>query len=431
MRIGTFVLLIFPFAGLCQAGMVELRNPSFEAPPDGTISQWANCGFEGQSTPDVQPGKFGCAVKPMEGKTYLGMVTRANNTWERVCQKLTKPLLKDTVYQFAICLAASPDYWSATHDSDVKANYNAAVKLRVWGDNISKNEMELLAETPVLTHEYWKHYTIKIQALEFDIDKIVLEACYSDPEIKSAGNLLLDNATNFFPASLSKEFEDLREKRLMIEANDKIEIYNPSFETRTFELYMFPVGWSDKNSILKTHFRTHPPYTVVKKKNSTTKITSEEGTVLLEENRQITRIKAFDGDSYGSLLTANDGRRQALSQFLEGAMTKGTEYLFSIQLAKSKHFREKEIGSNKNIDFAGPLRLLIWGGNEDNPKAELLATSPIIEKQEWQKAQFVLSPAENNYTVMTLEADFAPEIGKAYYGNILLDNCSSIVKISK
>ena len=74
-----------------QPTAIELKNPSFEDQP--AISQvpsgWTPCGFPEETPPDTHPGNaFGVKMPTNDGKTYLGMVVRDNDTWEGVTQPL-------------------------------------------------------------------------------------------------------------------------------------------------------------------------------------------------------------------------------------------------------------------------------------------------------------------------------------------------------
>ena len=51
--------------------------------------------------PDVHPGNYWEVNKPaFNGKTYVGMVVRNNDTWERISQMLEKPLIGGVCYDF-------------------------------------------------------------------------------------------------------------------------------------------------------------------------------------------------------------------------------------------------------------------------------------------------------------------------------------------
>lgn len=75
-----------------QHSRIRLTNPSFEGSPmqSAVPAGWKSIDFQGESAPDVHPNGFwGVTIKPFSGKTYLGLVARANKTWERIGQVLS------------------------------------------------------------------------------------------------------------------------------------------------------------------------------------------------------------------------------------------------------------------------------------------------------------------------------------------------------
>src|SRR5690606_19877691 len=104
-NIGIFITMVcIPFVQVWSQQIVKLENPSFEdfpqhsRPPTG----WTNCGFFDESPPDVQPsGAWGVFWPAMDGNTYLGMVTRENETYESVGQRMNGILWAGTCYQIS------------------------------------------------------------------------------------------------------------------------------------------------------------------------------------------------------------------------------------------------------------------------------------------------------------------------------------------
>ncbi|MEL6925740.1 MAG: hypothetical protein AAFO94_16970, partial [Bacteroidota bacterium] len=94
-----FSLFLVPFSTEAQQAAageaIEMYNPSFEDMPRASRQPrgWLNCGWSDESPPDVQPDTtFAVSQEPYHGKTYLGMVTRDNDTWESIGQRLSKEL---------------------------------------------------------------------------------------------------------------------------------------------------------------------------------------------------------------------------------------------------------------------------------------------------------------------------------------------------
>jgi hypothetical protein len=119
---------------------ITLSNPSFEGEPiDATVPKgWLPC-KEG-TTPDILPGFWGVYNEPADGRSYMGLITREDGTWESVGQKLEAPLEKGGCYTFTCELAHSNTY----------AGYNIPLKLRIWGSATPCGKQELLAETKTI-----------------------------------------------------------------------------------------------------------------------------------------------------------------------------------------------------------------------------------------------------------------------------------------
>ena len=86
---------------------IRLTNPSFEDMPRHSQAPigWKDCGFPSESPPDIQPdplGQFQVSKAAYHGGTYLGMVVRDNDTWERVSQKLSSPIQNGVCYSFSL-----------------------------------------------------------------------------------------------------------------------------------------------------------------------------------------------------------------------------------------------------------------------------------------------------------------------------------------
>ena len=182
--------------------VIKLDNPSFEDfPQAGHCPQgWSDCGFAGETPPDVQPsGSFSVNKPAAHGSTYLGMVVRDNNTWERVSQRLKSPLLKGVTYTFSIFLCRSELYMSVSHLTNRDANYITPATLRIWAGNDYCTEEELLAETAPIAVGTWQKFDFKFTPKTAH-SHIVFEAFYKVPTLfPYNGNILLDNASDIVP----------------------------------------------------------------------------------------------------------------------------------------------------------------------------------------------------------------------------------------
>jgi len=229
-RIATLIIFTFSsFFAQAQLSVIELANPSFEdiPRPSHTPQGWMNCGFEGESAPDIQPDfTFQVTKKAVEGNTYLGMVVRDNDTWESVGQLLSKPLEKGTCYEFSIKLARSLSYISMSRELDQPANYITPTKLRIWGGFGKCDKRFLLGESYLVRHADWKMYEFKFEP-DAAYTHIILEAFYQTPTLfPYNGNLLLDDASFLKPIPCDTKIEEGPQDYIIenpIASNDPIE----------------------------------------------------------------------------------------------------------------------------------------------------------------------------------------------------------------
>ena len=182
--------LLFLFIGIISVSFnpnagIKLSNPSFEgAPHDAQVPEgWHACGFH--STPDILPGPWGVYQEAYEGDTFLGLITREDNTWEHIGQQLSSPLKKDECYTFSVKLARSNGY----------VGYNKPLKFRIWGGTKRCHKSQLLGHTVAINHNEWKTYKFNF-FVDDDYDYIVIEAYYSG-KVPYRGNLLVDACSDF------------------------------------------------------------------------------------------------------------------------------------------------------------------------------------------------------------------------------------------
>jgi len=191
-----------------QAGVITLTNPSFEDYPraERVPRGWRDCGFAGESAPDTHPsGTFDVIKYPSDGNTYLGMVVRDNDTWERVSQQLNSPIQRGTCYSFSLNLCRSELYVSASRRTNVRANYVDPIKLVIWGGDGHCSKKELLAESPLVKNTTWEPFAFKFEPKQTHTH-ITFEAFYKTPVLfPYNGNILIDNASEIAPMPCDEE----------------------------------------------------------------------------------------------------------------------------------------------------------------------------------------------------------------------------------
>jgi outer membrane protein OmpA-like peptidoglycan-associated protein len=181
---------------------IKLDNPSFEDYPQAahTPQGWFDCGFAGESAPDVQPsGTFSVNKPAFHGSTYLGMVVRDNNTWEAIGQRLKSPLLKGVTYTFSLNVARSELYTSQSKMTGKEANYITPATVRIWAGSGYCAKEEMLDETEPVSEGNWKKFTFKFTP-KIQLNYFMIEAFYKVPTLfPYNGNVLIDNASDIVP----------------------------------------------------------------------------------------------------------------------------------------------------------------------------------------------------------------------------------------
>lgn len=191
---------------------IFLDNPSFEDNPHiGTrngfgIDGWYDCGknfFPSETPPDIHPSPnpydpyFEVKTTPYDGKTFLGMVVRENNTWESVSQRLSEPMRAGKCYNFSIHLCRSNTYTSA-----VAANmfelvpFTRPIQLRIWGGTSYCGKQELLGTSQLVSNTSWSNFQFQFKP-KTQVSFILLEAFYETPILfPYNGNILVDKASS-------------------------------------------------------------------------------------------------------------------------------------------------------------------------------------------------------------------------------------------
>jgi outer membrane protein OmpA-like peptidoglycan-associated protein len=206
------LLLLFSFirGGIAQE-VIKLQNPSFEDIPrrggefSSPIKGWSDCGlskFPFESPPDIHPlpsSAWEVSKKPYDGATYLGMVTRDNDSWESLSQALSSPIMAGTCYSFSAFISKSEKYRSPTKRSSDSVDFVRPAVLLIWGGDFFCDKAELLGESPAVSNIEWKQYNFLFQPQKTH-KYITIEAFYKTPILESYnGHVLVDNLSDIVP----------------------------------------------------------------------------------------------------------------------------------------------------------------------------------------------------------------------------------------
>lgn len=134
-------------------------------------------------------------------------------------------------------------------------------------------------------------------------------------------------------------------------------------------------------------------------------------------------------NTFLSLVTRTNGTSSATSQNLNYSLKEGKYYKFSLYLSMSAKFLSRDRISNKKVSFSNPIVFELWGGHSKCTKKELLGKTKPINHKEWIEYEFYFKVDSSSINTLIFQANFKDST--LYNGHLLLDNCSSIEKISK
>jgi outer membrane protein OmpA-like peptidoglycan-associated protein len=197
---------------------IYLENPSFEdfERAGHTPHGWFDCGKQGETPPDTQPGSFEVNVPAQNGGTYVGMVVRDNDTWEALGQRLERPLDKDQLYTFSLQLCRATLYKSLSRKENETVNYERAVKIRLWGGNTYCGKVEMLAETGLVSNTQWQEYKFRFTP-KYEHSFFMIEAFYQTPILEGYnGNVLMDNASPIKPVIKDQPIADVAKPKPVV-----------------------------------------------------------------------------------------------------------------------------------------------------------------------------------------------------------------------
>ena len=158
-----------------------LNNPSFEDDPaDATTPQeWMVC--TSRSTPDILPGSWGVELEAEDGETYIGLITRQDQSKEHITQRLRPKFKKNACYQVAVSLA----------HSDVYAGYTGEAKINIWIGTKKCKLDQLIFSSPVIQNTDWKSFTTEFVSQKKS-KYIYIEVLNPENKTNSKGHVLID-----------------------------------------------------------------------------------------------------------------------------------------------------------------------------------------------------------------------------------------------
>lgn len=178
-----------------KIGTIRLENGSFEIENiNQTMAEyWHTCDdtddlvtLEPANTPHQMP-------PPQDGINYISLAVDDNTLVGALNKNLSPYLQPNNCYLFSL-QAAHADYFlrKSPFIKKEKTNFDASAKIQIWGGNKTCEKEDLLAETPLITHQDWKSYEFIIQPKRL-YSHFRIEAAYESPvQFFYNGNVLLD-----------------------------------------------------------------------------------------------------------------------------------------------------------------------------------------------------------------------------------------------
>jgi|GEM_PF-3380300 len=192
-------VIFFSISVFAQTDTIFLSNPSFEGIPRTAIlpKGWTNCHENPQIVADVHPsGTYGVQKKAVNGETYLALLTHETAPAEMIAQALSSPLIANKCYSFKLSLCRTNHYKSATKKlaANTEYNYNAPIKLTIWGGTTACEKREQLAESNTVYNTNWLDFVFTFTPTK-DYTYLILAAATDDPLLPAYdGHILMDNA---------------------------------------------------------------------------------------------------------------------------------------------------------------------------------------------------------------------------------------------
>jgi len=186
---------------------------------------------------------------------------------------------------------------------------------------------------------------------------------------------------------------------------ESIKLENPSFEADEPSPNKVPTGWINLGTSDQTPPDIQPGFFGVD-------------------------LPAQDGNSYLGLVVRENNTWEGVGQKIERVLQKDSAYSFSLFLSRSNTLQSPTAGNSELKKFNNPTVLKIWGYNTKTKEEELLAMSQSVSHSKWVRYEFILKPSLADFDELDLMAYYAPGFEHTN-GNLLIDNCSAIVKIKK
>ena len=195
MKYLSTTLLLFAAITLYSQQPNLLKNGSFENQEErhSIIPQdWINCGFPGESPPDVfstNMNEFRVQHEPCAGNLFLHMVARDNNTYEQLGQELL--LEKGKRYRLTANVAKAELTLSTSRITNQTESYTDPIHVLFSGGVDICQPSQIIHQTALLESTDWVSIDVTFEA-ETQLTYFMITASFGELAPRN-GNVLVDN----------------------------------------------------------------------------------------------------------------------------------------------------------------------------------------------------------------------------------------------
>lgn len=189
------------FSALIGQRTVFFENPSFEDKPgrSRTPYGWYLCEESHHSPPDIHPQHiFSVTKPPADGRTYLGMVARADGSAESIEQVLSQPLAPGC-YRLDFFASRSDEYFSYSVPVKDWVKFDKPLHIAVYGNHSPCSKKLLLGRSSVIEKTDWQGYTIILE-VPAPVARLQIQVEPPDTAVSQwHGSVLIDGLSPLVP----------------------------------------------------------------------------------------------------------------------------------------------------------------------------------------------------------------------------------------
>ncbi len=282
------------------------------------------------------------------------MVTRDNDTWELVSQKLKDHLKAGKCYSFSAALARSETYISQSRVTQKPTNYVQPIQVRFYGGNESCQKEQLLAFSPLVKNTRWRQYEFIIQP-DQDYKYITIEAFYSTPTLYPYnGNVLVDNLSPIFEIECDSAI--LQQKAKMLEVADSdfskyhTEIYNTNQVNTNNRPASKTTGYSNKqDQKLKKLQPLLDSLATIGLFEKNIREENPDGVQLLKEIAAIVKSDPYIGLNIGVKKGEDKSLQRWRTKFTKGILKETNLHKLQFDVSKFNKFYEQEWNAENEV----------------------------------------------------------------------------------